>query len=143
MGSEFEPVKPPFLWWAIRTAVFAHKDQQDKNGEPYILHPLRVMLKMRTEDEQIVAILHDLIEDTYWTLEALKWKGIPGNILGALDAITRRKDEPYMDYIERVSTNKLASNVKIEDLKDNLRPGCPKPTEYQKAIDYLTSKINI
>ena len=110
---------------AIVFATRAHTKQKDKNNQPYILHPLRVMLACFTERQQIVAILHDVIENTKYTLSDLKSElGIDGGIYQALYAITRHKAEPYFDYINRVKANDLARKVKIKDLEDNLeRPG--------------------
>jgi len=78
---------------AIRIAVEAHAGQKDRNGQPYILHPLRVMAQVLTPDEKIVAILHDVIEDTPWTLDQLKARGFPARILQALDCVTKREGE--------------------------------------------------
>lgn len=135
---------------ALAIANTAHYGQVDKAGEPYILHPLRVMLRMTTREEQIVALLHDAIEDTRgrgsleWNLERL-WRFFPSEtIRDALDAITRRvievekiandtdperypytyyvdEPEPYFDYIARVKANPLATTVKAADICDNMR----------------------
>lgn len=107
---------------AIITAVAAHVEQVDKCGEPYILHPMRVMLSLQTTEQRIVAILHDVIEDTYVTLEELKEYGYSESILEALDAITKRKGEKYLDYIARIKANPIAKAVKIADIKDNSSP---------------------
>ena len=70
---------------AIQIAAAAHAGQKQKNGQPYILHPLRVMMRVHTEDEKIVAILHDVLEDTPWTAEQLQQRGFPLHILRALE----------------------------------------------------------
>jgi len=105
---------------AIRIAAQAHEGQRDKAGASYILHPLRVMMKMTTETERITAVLHDVIEDTDWTMERLRREGFHGEILGALDCLTRQNGEEYEKFIERVKWNPLAVKVKIADLEDNL-----------------------
>ena len=105
---------------AIRIAAQAHEGQRDKAGAPYILHPLRVMMKMATEAEQITAVLHDVVEDTDWTMEGLQDEGFHGEILAALDCLTRRDSEEYGDFIKRVKLNPLAVKVKIADFEDNM-----------------------
>jgi (p)ppGpp synthase/HD superfamily hydrolase len=105
---------------AILVATQAHQGQVDKAGAPYILHPLRVMLKLNSETEMVTGILHDVIEDTPWILENLKQEGFPDEILEALDYLTRRKGEDYQDFITRVAGNPLARKVKLADLEDNL-----------------------
>ena len=108
------------LEYAIQIALQAHLGQQDKGGDPYILHPLRLMLKMRTDLERIVAVLHDVIEDSEWTLDLLRDEGFPDEVIAAIDHLTRRSNESYEDFIERVRANVLARTVKVADLQDNL-----------------------
>ena len=105
---------------AIRIAAQAHERQRDKAGAPYILHPLRVMMKMATEAEQITAVLHDVVEDTDWTMEQLQQEGYNREILDALDCLARRDGEEYGDFIKRVKQNPLSVKVKVADLEDNL-----------------------
>jgi len=105
---------------AICIAAQAHEEQRDKAGAPYILHPLRVMMKMETEAEQITAVLHDVVEDTDWTMERLLQEGFHGEILDALECLTRQDGEDYGKFIERVKRNPLAIKIKIADLEDNL-----------------------
>jgi len=105
---------------AILIAVQAHQGQVDKAGAPYILHPLRVMLQLHSETEMIIGVLHDVVEDTTWTLESLKQEGFPAEILEAIDCLTRREGENYDDFIKRVAGNPLAQKVKLADLEDNL-----------------------
>lgn len=105
---------------AISIAAQAHDGQRDKAGAPYILHPLRVMMKMATEVEQITAVLHDVVEDTDWTMERLRQEGFHGEMLAALDCLTRQNGEEYEKFIARVKLNPLAIKVKIADLEDNL-----------------------
>lgn len=102
---------------AISIAVKAHDGQVDKAGQPYILHCLRVMLAMSTDEDRIVAVLHDVVEDTDLTLDDLR--GFGPEAVEALDALTRRKRELYLAYIERLSANPQAVRVKMIDLDDN------------------------
>lgn len=107
------------LCGAIRMATDAHWGQVDKNGDPYILHPIRVMMKMDTEFERICAVLHDVLEDDkrgrfdFYEVE---------NVYDVLVLLTREKDEPYMDYIKRLAENPVARKVKIADIVDNMDP---------------------
>ena len=106
---------------AIILALKAHEGQVDKSGMPYVGHVMRVMAAGRTEDEKIVGVLHDVVEDTHWTFEALLAEGFPSHIVDALRCVTKLSDdEPYDEFIERVKTNSLAVAVKINDLTDNM-----------------------
>jgi (p)ppGpp synthase/HD superfamily hydrolase len=114
---------PTLLEKAIRIAVNAHAGQKDKAGAPYVLHPLRVMMKMGSDREMIAAVLHDVIEDTTCTLDTLRREGFPAEIITALDHLTRRQAETYADFINRVKENGLALKVKLADLEDNMNTG--------------------
>ena len=106
---------------AIEIATEAHKGQFDKAGNEYIGHPLRVMEMGKTEDEKIVGMLHDVIEDTDWTFEALEAEGFSKEVIDALRCVTKVSEkENYDDFIDRVSKNPLAVAVKINDLTDNM-----------------------
>jgi hypothetical protein len=132
---------------AIKLAADAHAGQVDKAGEPYILHPLRVMLAMKTDDERIVAVLHDVVEDSPWTCDDLYWQhGFKPEIVQAVAALTRGKDEDYFDFIRRLAPNPIARAVKIADICDNLDPsrGLPidakateRVTKYRRALEML------
>jgi (p)ppGpp synthase/HD superfamily hydrolase len=110
----------PTLEDAIALAVEAHRGQRDKAGQSYILHPLRVMMRLRTEPERMAAILHDVVEDTPYTLERLRALGYPEEVLGALDCLTKREGESYEAFIERLRPHPLARRVKLADLEDNM-----------------------
>ena len=110
----------PTLEDAIRLAVEAHHGQRDKNGQPYILHPLRVMFRLDTEPERIVGVLHDVIEDTEYTPDDLLKLGYSEEILQALDGVTRREGESYEDFVLRSKANSISRRVKIADLEDNM-----------------------
>lgn len=105
---------------AITIAAFAHQNQVDLGGAPYMLHLMRVMLKAHSQEEQIVAILHDLLEDTDWTLAQVAEEGFAPEILHSLDRVTHRKGESYPDYIARVKVDPVAAKVKLADMLDNL-----------------------
>jgi (p)ppGpp synthase/HD superfamily hydrolase len=105
---------------ALRLAVEAHWGQKDRARQPYILHPLRVMCRMETEEERIVAVLHDVVEDTRVTLDNLREQGFPESIVQAVDCLTKRQGEPYEAQIERAKANPVARRVKIADLEDNI-----------------------
>ena len=101
---------------AISLATEAHKGQTDKNGAPYILHPLRVMARVKSNTEKIVAVLHDVIEDTDYTIENLRKNGYSKEVLEAIDCLTKRDGEDYDEYINRSRTNPIASKVKIDNI---------------------------
>lgn len=105
---------------AIEIAAQAHAGQEGKGGEPFILHPIRVMLRCGSDAERTAAILHDLVEKTSWTLEALRAEGFGGEVVVAVDALTRRDGEDYEDYVRRAATVPLGRQVKIADLLDHL-----------------------
>jgi GTP diphosphokinase / guanosine-3',5'-bis(diphosphate) 3'-diphosphatase len=105
---------------AIQVAINTHKGQKDLAGEPYILHPLRVMLQMETDIARIVAVLHDVIEDG--GIEILLEADFPSYVVGNVFILTRAAGESYKGYIEKVSWHELPTSVKLADLKDNLDP---------------------
>jgi (p)ppGpp synthase/HD superfamily hydrolase len=105
---------------AILIAAQAHLGQRDKAGAPYILHPLRMMMRMESEAAMIVAVLHDVVEDSDWTLEQLRSEGFSEEVLQAVDCVTHREGESYDEFVERVRANAIACNVKIADLEDNM-----------------------
>ncbi|MGK9369025.1 phosphohydrolase [Melioribacter sp. Ez-97] len=112
--------KEKLLNEAMLIAQEAHRNQTDKNGVPYFGHLFRVMNMGTTLDEKICGVLHDLMEDTGWTEFDLEAKGFPSYIIDALKALTKKEGESYDEFIDRVSKNKLAAKVKINDLTDNL-----------------------
>ena len=109
------------LQTALEIAIRAHKGSKNKGENDYILHPLRVMLSMNTNDEMIVAILHDVIEDTKWSFEDLEKEKFSKKIILGLRSVTKKSDEEkYEDFIQRAKKNDLGRKVKISDIKDNL-----------------------
>lgn len=134
---------------AIAIAASAHTGQVDKAGLPYILHPLRVMLAVATTDERIVAVLHDVVEDTPWTLDQLRAEGFSPAVLAGLDAVTRRDGETYEEFVLRAARDPIGREVKRADLVDNLDLGrIAEPTErdrqrvakYRHALEILDEK---
>lgn len=107
---------------AIEIAAAAHAGQRDKVGEPYILHPLRVMALVRTDEARIVAVLHDVIEDGPWKDggKTLVEAGFEPGLIDAVRCLTRNHDESYEAFIERCAGNALAREVKLADIADNL-----------------------
>jgi len=105
---------------AIEISLNAHRGQKDRAGKTYILHPLRVMMKLESEVEMIVAVLHDVVEDSHWTIEDLRKEGFPKKVLQAVDSLTRREGEDYFDFIKRVKEYDLARKIKLADLEDNM-----------------------
>jgi len=118
--EEIKTEKTTMLEEAILIAVQAHRGQKDKAGMPYILHPLRMMGKMKTEAEMMAAVLHDVVEDTRWTIEQLRERGFSDEVLNAVECLTKRDGEDYAAFIERAKSNRIARKVKIADLEDNM-----------------------
>jgi GTP diphosphokinase / guanosine-3',5'-bis(diphosphate) 3'-diphosphatase len=123
--------------------------QVDKAGEPYILHPLRLMLRMAIEAERIAAVLHDVVEDSQVTIEDLIAEGFAREIVHAVDALSRREGEDYMEFVKRASEDPIARRVKQADLEDNLDlTRIRKPTDreldrmhrYQRALEILAEE---
>ena len=106
---------------AIEIAVSAHKGQKDKSGTDYILHPLRVMERGKTEVEKICGVLHDVVEDSDWTFEALENEGFSAEVITTLRCVTKKSEnEDYDKFIDRIIQNPIAVQVKINDLLDNM-----------------------
>ncbi len=105
---------------AILIATKAHNGQLDKGGQPYILHRLRVMQSCNSDLEKMCAVLHDVIEDTNISLNELREEGFSEEVLVILDLLTKKEQEDYSTFIDRISTNETACRVKIADLQDNM-----------------------
>lgn len=104
---------------AFLLAKKMHSGQVDKSGEPYFWHPVAVADKVDTPINKIVALLHDVVEDTECSLAIVAHEFGP-IVSQAVDAITKRGDEPYGDYLQRVKANEIACEVKIADISHNL-----------------------
>ena len=105
---------------ALDIATNAHKDQIDKAGKPYIVHAIRVSERCITIEEKIVALLHDVIEDTEITPTTLLSEGFPEHIVEAILSVTKQENENYDDFVKRCSANRIGKVVKIHDLEDNM-----------------------
>lgn len=142
-------MKNNLLVVAIKMACDAHSGQVDKGNQPYILHSLAVMARVDSIEEKMVAVLHDVLEDsTLFTTKDMLEAGIPGTVIEALHCITKRKEESYWDYLNRVKSNPIATKVKIADLTENSNlDRIPNPTskdrqrleKYKSALEFLQS----
>jgi (p)ppGpp synthase/HD superfamily hydrolase len=124
---------------AISIAALAHCGQKDKVGSPYLLHPLRMMLRMKSEASMMAAVLHDVVEDTDWTLEQLREQGFSDEVLAAVECLTHRDGESYEEFIGQVQKNQIAQQVKIADLEDNMnikRIGRISPKDLERLEKY-------
>ena len=106
---------------AIHLAALAHVEQKDKSGKPYILHSLRVMFNLSTDDEELMAtaVLHDVLEDTYIKMQEIESSFSP-RVVNLLKLLTRLENENYQQYIDRISTDPDAVKIKLADLRDNM-----------------------
>ena len=104
---------------ALKLCFEAHKDQVDKSGIPYVFHPYHLAEQMLTEETTVVALLHDLVEDTAYTLEDLTGMGFGRNITDAIALMTHEKGADYMEYVRRIKENPIAKAVKLADLRHN------------------------
>lgn len=134
--------------FAMKLAYKAHEGQIDKAGVPYVFHPIHLAEQMKTETECIVALLHDVVEDTDVTIEQLQ-EIFPKDVTDAIKLLTHNKDEDYMEYIEKIKNNDIAKKVKLADIKHNseqrrLKKITPEDIEramkYQKALDILEGR---
>ena len=110
-----------YLHKAITIACDAHQGQSSINGEPYILHPLRLLIKAKSNEEKIIAVLHDVIEKSNISLADLKNKGFDQNIISSIESLSRRRGESYVDYIARLMKNNISVKIKLLDLADNIK----------------------
>ena len=109
----------PMTKIALKLCFEAHKDQIDKSGIPYVFHPFHLAEQMADENTTIVALLHDVIEDTEYTLDDLRKFGFAEDVLSAISLMTHADDVPYMEYVVKIKTNPIAKAVKLADLKHN------------------------
>lgn len=131
---------------ALKLCFEAHKDQTDKSGMPYVFHPFHLAEQMTDEATTVVALLHDVIEDTDYTLDDLRKIGFEERILEAIALMTHDPAVPYMEYVAKIKTNSIARAVKLADLRHNsdmsrLDTVTPydeaRAQKYQKAIELL------
>lgn len=104
---------------AMKLCFAAHKDQTDKSGVPYVFHPIHLAEQMDTEETVIAALLHDVVEDTAYTVQDIADMGFSQQVIDALVLLTHDEKVPYMEYISRVKENEIARAVKLADLKHN------------------------
>ena len=122
---------------AIEIAARAHPGQFDPAGEPYILHPLRMMLTLNSPESRIVAILHDVVEKSDdWTLERLRLEGFSAEVLDAVEALTKTPEETFENLVKRAGQNKIGRLVKVADIQDHLKhfPMGKNSTKYPQAL---------
>lgn len=133
---------------ALRICFDAHKDQVDKSGMPYVFHPFHLAEQMKTEETTIVALLHDVVEDSDYTLEDLKEFGFSGAVIDAVALMTHADDVEYMDYVRKIKDNPIAKAVKLADLRHNsdlsrldevTEKALNRREKYLKAIELLES----
>jgi (p)ppGpp synthase/HD superfamily hydrolase len=124
---------------AIAIAAAAHAGQRDKAGQPYILHPLRVMLASQTDEERIAAVLHDVVEDTAVTLLDLQAEGFAPAVVAAVEALTKRDGEGRLEAARRAAANPIALRVKLADNAENMdlsRIANPSEKDFARLEEY-------
>ena len=118
---------------AVNLMFEAHKEQRDKSGLPYVFHPFHLAEQMEDETTTVVALLHDIVEDTDCTPDDLRRMGFSEEVCEAIDLMTHREGVPYMEYVKRIKTNPVAVKVKLADLRHNSDlTRMEKPTERDK-----------
>lgn len=131
---------------ALKLCFEAHKEQVDKSGMPYVFHPFHLADHMTDEATTVVALLHDVVEDTDISFENLEIQGFSDEILNALKLLTHDKSIPYMDYVAEIKKNIIATKVKLADLKHNSdltrlsvvdEKALERKAKYEKAIKFL------
>ena len=131
---------------AMKLCFHAHKDQVDKSGMPYVFHPFHLAEQMSDEETTVVALLHDVVEDTDYTIGDLRALGLPDNVLEAIALMTHDKAVPYMEYVEKIKKNRIAAVVKRADLIHNSdlsrldtvdEKALRRVRKYKKAIELL------
>ena len=127
---------------ALKLCFEAHKEQIDKSGMPYAFHPFHLAEQMQDEESTIVALLHDVVEDTDYTLDDLSKMGFDDSVLTAINLMTHEDGVPYMDYVEQIKTNPIAKTVKLADLRHNsdmTRLEVVTPRDQERAEKYLAA----
>ena len=133
---------------AMKLCFEAHKDQVDQSGMPYVFHPFHLAEQMHDEDSTVVALLHDVVEDTPYTLEDLKEMGFNRAVLEAVTLLTHLPQVSYEVYLEGIKKNPLAKTVKLADIahnSDQTRLDADDPRagywakKYKRALEILNS----
>lgn len=131
---------------ALKLCFEAHKEQVDKSGMPYVFHPFHLAEQMTNESTTVVALLHDVVEDTNLNFDDLEKQGFSDEIINALKLLTHDKSVPYMDYVAEIKKNRIATKVKLADLKHNSdltrlsvvdEKALKRKEKYEKAIKLL------
>ena len=131
---------------ALKLCFESHKEQVDKSGVPYVFHPFHLAEQMTDESTTVVALLHDVVEDAATTFEDLEKQGFSDEIINALKLLTHDKGVPYMDYVAEIKTNRIATVVKLADLRHNSdltrlsvvdEKALKRKEKYEKAIKLL------
>lgn len=134
---------------AMKLAYEKHNGQFDRSGLPYIFHPFHLAKQMDDENSVIVALLHDVVEDTDTTFDDLAGMGFSDRVIDALKLLTHQKSDDYFEYVRKISVNPIATKVKIADLKHNsdltrlnkvTEKDLARVEKYKKCLDYLTGK---
>jgi (p)ppGpp synthase/HD superfamily hydrolase len=136
----------PLTKKALRLCFDAHREQVDKTGLPYVFHPFHLAEQMKDEYTTVCALLHDVVEDTDYTLDDLRDMGFPHEVVDALALLTHDPAVPYMDYVKVIATNPIARKVKMADLRHNSdlsrmdevdEWAAARTEKYKKALRYL------
>jgi len=136
----------PITKKALKLCFEAHKEQVDKGGMPYVFHPFHLAEQMKSEEATVVALLHDLVEDTNYTVEDLANMGFGKSIVDAVALMTHEDGVEYMDYVQKIKNNPIAKEVKLADLKHNAdltrldtvdENARNRREKYLKAIEFL------
>ena len=132
---------------ALKLCYEAHKNQFDKSGLPYVFHPFHLAEQMTDEDTTVVALLHDVVEDTEYTDEDLKNMGFNQNVIDAILMMTHDKENPYEEYVLKLKENPIARTVKLADLRHNsdltrlnnvTEKDLKRVEKYKKSIEILS-----
>ncbi|MBE5742376.1 MAG: bifunctional (p)ppGpp synthetase/guanosine-3',5'-bis(diphosphate) 3'-pyrophosphohydrolase [Clostridiales bacterium] len=135
---------------ALKLCFEAHKNQVDKTGMPYVFHPFHLAEQMTDEISTVCALLHDVVEDTEYTFEDIRNMGFPNEVIEVLTLLTHEDGVPYMEYVEKISANPIATRVKLADLRHNSdlsrldiidENALARAEKYQKAIELLLNKV--
>ena len=133
---------------ALKLCFEAHKNQLDKSGMPYVFHPFHLAEQMNSEESVVVALLHDVVEDTDLTIEDLKVMGFSESVTDAIALMTHEEGVEYMDYVKNIKSNEIARKVKLADLKHNSdlsrldivdEKALKRREKYLKAIELLNN----
>ena len=136
----------PLTKKALRLCFDAHREQVDKTGLPYVFHPFHLAEQMKDEYTTVCALLHDVVEDTDYSLDDLRSMGYPDEVVDALALLTHDPEVPYMDYVREIATNPIARKVKMADLRHNSdlsrmdevdEWAAARTEKYKKALRYL------